>query len=107
MGEGKARNKVDRMSWFGGLFGSAKPVLPTTAPPPKNASKNRGVLGENHTAVTVTNVDPTATQLKVVPHPTASVQGGQQGGRRSVKSRKAKGKGKGKGKGKSRSTSRK
>jgi len=97
------------MSWFGSLFGS-KPVLPTTAPPPKNAPKNKntGVLGENHVAVPVAPVDPTATQIKATPHPTAT-QGGQQGGRRSVKSRKAqaKGKGKSKSKSKSRSTSRK
>ena len=81
------------MSWFGGLFGAAKPLLPTTAAPPKNVAKNKntGVLGENHTALNVAPIK--ATQLQAVPHPTAP-QAGQQGGRRSVKGRKTKSKGK-------------
>jgi hypothetical protein len=84
------------MSWFGSLFTSAggataprpenlKPKAPNAAKAPNatNANKN--------TVLTVVPVDPTATQLKVVPHPTA----GQQGGRRKTKGkgRKAKSKG--------------
>ena len=85
-------------SWLGGLFGSAKPVLPTTAPAPKNVPKNKntGVLGQNHVASPVASADPTATQIKATPHPSVPSTGTQGGGRRKTKGkgRKAKGKGK-------------
>jgi hypothetical protein len=75
------------MSWFGGLFGSAKPVLPTNAPkpaPPKGTNQE----GENYTVVKVKNANP----VQATPHPSVPTATTQSGGRRSVKARKAKGK---------------
>lgn len=82
---------------FEWLVGKSAPVLPTTAPPPKNVNKNKNtaVAGKNYVAIPVAPIE--ATRLQVVPHPTAP-QAGQQGGRRKTKgkgrSRKTKGKAK-------------
>jgi hypothetical protein len=86
------------MSWFGSLFtsagGATAPRPENLKPKASNAAKAPNATNANkNTVLTVAPVDPTATQLKVVPHPTASQ--GQQGGRRKTKGkgRKAKSKG--------------
>jgi len=90
------------MSWLGSLFGTTKPVLPTTAAPPKNVKKNVHVEGENYMALPVARVDPTVTELKATPQP-GTATGTQGGGRRKAKGKGRSTKGK-KGKGKKRST---
>ena len=97
MGEGKTRDKIDRMfNWLTG----AKPasVLPTTT---SKQNKNASIPGRNSGNV-VLNVAPAngsgavtvgglkAAQLQATPHPSLPSTVTQGGGRRSLKVRKAK-----------------